>query len=115
MERGQSIYTTTALWKIIKYWHAQNFFETGTNTTYFNGLEIMQETELCEQYMGKFPVISITLKDVEGEDFESACGALGSVVTAEADRLVWLLDSDKLTLYDKKKLEGILEGRFVKK
>lgn len=90
------------------------FFEIGTNASYFDGLAIMQEPELCEKYMGKFPVICITLKDVEGEDFESACDALGSVITDEADRMVWLLDSDKLTSYDKQKLEHMLEGRFEK-
>ncbi|MDE7478381.1 MAG: ATP-binding protein, partial [Lachnospiraceae bacterium] len=91
------------------------FFEIGADASYFEGLEIMQETELCEKYMGKFPVISITLKDVEGEDFESACDALGTVISDEADRQVHLLDSDKLTPYDKKKLESILEGQFDKK
>ena len=93
----------------------KTFFEIGADASYFDGLEIMQETELCEKYMGKFPVISITLKDVDGEDFESACDALVSVITDEADRLSWLLDSDKLTQYDKKKLECMIECSFEKK
>ena len=93
----------------------KTFFEIRTEHSYFEGLEIMQERELCSQYMGKFPVISITLKDVEGEDFESACDALASVLSDEADRLNFLLDSDKLTKFDKKKLEMLLEGNFEKK
>ena len=44
----------------------KTFFEIGTDKTLFEGLEISKETELCEQYMGKYPVISISLKDVEG-------------------------------------------------
>lgn len=93
----------------------RTFFEIGTDSSYFDGLEIMQETKLCEKYMGKFPVISITLKDVNGEDFESACDALESVISDEADRLSWLLDSDRLSQYDKKKLECMIEGSFEKK
>ena len=93
----------------------KTFFEIRTEHSYFEGLEIMQERELCSQYMGKFPVISITLKDVEGEDFESACDALASVLSDEADRLNFLLDSDKLTKFHKKKLEMLLEGNFEKK
>lgn len=77
----------------------RTFFEIGTDASCFDGLEIMQEAELCEKYMGKFPVISVTLKDVDGEDFESACDALGSVIGDATDRLSWLLDSDKLSQY----------------
>lgn len=93
----------------------KTFFEIGADASYFEGLKIMQEHELCAKYMGKFPVIFITLKDVEGEDFNSACDALGSVISDEADRFVWLLHSDKLTQYDKKKLESMLDGHFEKK
>ena len=42
------------------------FFETGSDTTIFDGLEIAGEKELCREYMGKFPVISITLKGATG-------------------------------------------------
>ena len=45
------------------------FFEIGGNREIFDGLRIAEETTLCEQYMGRFPVISISLKDVEGDDF----------------------------------------------
>ena len=44
------------------------FFETGSDNAIFNGLEISGEKELCEEYMGKFPVISITLKGATGEN-----------------------------------------------
>ncbi|MCI9398203.1 MAG: AAA family ATPase, partial [Lachnospiraceae bacterium] len=46
------------------------FFEIGSDSTLFNGLEISKETELCAKYMGKFPVISITLKGASGRTFE---------------------------------------------
>ena len=46
------------------------FFEVGTNPALFEGLKIMQERELCEKYMGKFPVISISLKSVDGLSYQ---------------------------------------------
>lgn len=52
------------------------FFEIGSSASLFAGLKIMQEKELCEKYMGKFPVISISLKSVDGRSFASASAAL---------------------------------------
>ena len=66
----------------------KTFFEIGTDPSFFEGLEIAAETELCEQYMGKFPVISISLKDVEGMDFQTAYDMLGIVVSEEAGHMV---------------------------
>ena len=48
------------------------FFETGSDSTLFDGLKISEEKELCDQYMGRFPVISISLKSAEGDTFEKA-------------------------------------------
>ena len=73
------------------------FFEIGSDLTLFDGLKIRQETELCEKYMGKFPVISISLKSVDGRSFESASAALRTVIGNEAGRFRFLNDSDKLT------------------
>ena len=73
------------------------FFEIGSDPALFDGLKIMQETELCEKYMGKFPVISISLKSVDGRSFESASAALRTVIGNEAGRFRFLNDSDKLT------------------
>ena len=60
----------------------KTFFDIGADTSYFEGLEIMQETGLREKYMGKFPVISITLKDVNGLTYGSAVKKLqgGSIL-----------------------------------
>lgn len=52
----------------------KTFFEIGTDQTLFDGLEIAEETALCNQHMEKYPVISISLKDVEGEEAKSAYG-----------------------------------------
>lgn len=49
----------------------KSFFEIGMDPALFDGLEISKETEICERYMGQYPVISISLKDVEGIDFRT--------------------------------------------
>ncbi len=82
----------------------KTFFEIGTDPTLFDGLEISKETALCEQHMGKYPVISISLKDVEGTDFQMACAMLGNIISEEAGRFDFLLENDKLTQYEKEKL-----------
>jgi hypothetical protein len=75
----------------------QSFFEIGTDKALFAGLKVEQETKLCEKYMGQFPVISISLKDALGEDFDSAYQAMQMVLGREAMRFSFLLKSDKLT------------------
>ena len=73
------------------------FFEIGNDPALFDGLKIMQEKELCEKYMGKFPVISISLKSVDGLDFQTASDALRTVIGDEAGRFHFLGFSDRLT------------------
>lgn len=73
------------------------FFEVGTNPALFEGLKIMQERELCEKYMGKFPVISISLKSVDGLNYEAASAALRTIIGNEAGRFRFLSSSDRLS------------------
>lgn len=75
----------------------KTFFEVGTDRHLFDGLEISGETALCEEYMGKFPVISVSLKSVSGMSYESACSMMRAVIGNEAMRFQFLLDDDKLT------------------
>ena len=79
----------------------QSFFEIGCEKELFDGLAISEETELCEEYMGKFPVISISLKGIEAETYEEARDMLASVIREEARRLQFLLESTKLTEVDR--------------
>lgn len=72
------------------------FFSKDGDPTLFDGLLIAQETELCEKYMGKFPVISVTLKGVDARSFEDARVALSTVIGEEALRFRFLLDSDRI-------------------
>ena len=77
------------------------FFEIDTDESLFEGLKIAEETELCEKYMGQFPVISVSLKDVEGADYETASILLGTTIGNEALRFQYLLDSDRLSEEEK--------------
>lgn len=85
----------------------QSFFEIGCDQTLFEGLNISRETELCEKYMGKFPVISISLKAVEGADYEGACEALCYIIASEAQRFNFLLENPELTDKDKELYRSI--------
>ena len=77
------------------------FFEIGNDSTIFDGLEIAGEKELCEKYMGKFPVISITLKGATGQNFEEARVMLRRIIGKEALRFQFLMQSDRLTETDR--------------
>lgn len=73
------------------------FFGYGCDNRLFEGLSISRHPELCEKYMGKFPVISITLKDVNARNFETARGMLCSVIGNEAMQYPFLAESEKLS------------------
>ena len=85
------------------------FFEVEADPVLFDGLKIMQEKELCEKYMGKFPVISISLKGVDGRDFESASAALRTIIGNEAARFQFLNSSDRLTDDEKESYAQLTE------
>ncbi|MCD8130958.1 MAG: ATP-binding protein [Lachnospiraceae bacterium] len=87
----------------------RRFFEIGTDRSLFDGLAISKETALCEKYMGKFPVISITLKNVEADRFETARNLLVRVINEEARRLRFLLDSDKFSQWDRMDFESLFD------
>ncbi len=84
------------------------FFETGSDSTIFDGLEISGEKELCEEYMGKFPVISITLKGAIGENFEEAKIMLRRIIGKEAMRFRFLLKSDRIDDTERSQYEALI-------
>ena len=89
----------------------RSFFEIGTDKTLFDGLYISQNKELCDMHMGKYPVISITLKGIEGMTFEEARNMLKIILKNEARRHYYLKSSDRLTDDDKQQYEQILLGK----
>lgn len=87
----------------------QCFFEIGTDPALFDGLFISQNKDLCETYLGKFPVIFLSLKNVDGLTFEEARYHLSELIGMEAKRFQFLLDSDRLSDNDKKKYHALID------
>lgn len=86
----------------------KSFFEIGNDPTLFKGLKIAEERELCEKYMGKFPVISISLKSVDGLNFQAALAALKTVIGNEAKGFRFLLESPFLDEKDRTAYERLI-------
>ena len=92
------------------------FFEIETDKTLFDGLHISQRSDLCDEYKGKFPVVSLTLKGVDGLTFEKAKNKLLKLVALEADRFDFLKNSDKLTDNEKQRYGALVrmqDGKYV--
>lgn len=87
----------------------RSFFEVGSDPALFEGLNIAQEKELCEKYMGKFPVISISLKSVGGLNFKAASAALKNIIGKEAMRFQFLLESERLSEAEKNSYKRLIK------
>ena len=87
------------------------FFEIGTDKSLFDGLRVSEEKELCEKYMGKYPVVFVSLKDVDGLTFEDAYDMLREIIRKECVRLQFLMDSDALTDAEKEPMKRLLGNR----
>lgn len=85
------------------------FFELGTDKKLFSKLKISEETALCEEYMGKYPVISVSLKGMNAGNYEKALEMAVEVIRSEARRFQYLLDSERLTSYDKEAFIALLQ------
>ncbi|MDE7320141.1 MAG: ATP-binding protein [Lachnospiraceae bacterium] len=85
------------------------FFSCGCDAGLFDGLAISRETGLCEKYMGKFPVISITLKGVDALEYNDAQALLCSVIGNEALRFQFLLESERLSDKEKEQYARLIE------
>lgn len=84
------------------------FFGIGTDTSLFDDLYISNNKELCEKYLGKYPVISLTLKDIEGLDFKEALKRFSELIGCEANRFDFLLNSDRLSSTDKERYSSLI-------
>ena len=87
----------------------KSFFEIGADRTLFDGLAISRETALCEAYMGRFPVVFVSLKGVDGLTFEEAESRFIEIIGSEAERFSFLLESDKLSDNEKEKYRALLK------
>lgn len=89
------------------------FFELGTDRSIFKDLNISKETAICEAYMGKFPVIFLSLKGMNADTYESALEMAVQNIRGEARRFQYLLDSDRLTSYDKEAFTELLQEHMT--
>ena len=94
----------------------KSFFEIGTDKSLFDGLYISGNKELCDEHMGKYPVIFLSFKGVEGLTYDEAFDALVRVIGKEISRVSFLADSDKLTMLEREQYKGLTiieDGSFV--
>ena len=84
------------------------FFETGADESLFDGLYIAQNKALCEEHMGKYPVIFLSLKSVEGLKYEDARYRITELIGIEAERFGFLEDSEYLSENEKKRYKAII-------
>ena len=88
----------------------QYFFEYGCDPMLFNGLQIIQDKEICKKYMGKFPVVSVSLKDVDANCYKTARGLLCVIIGREATKFQFLMESDKLTSQEKARYQKLINA-----
>lgn len=85
----------------------KSFFDIGTDKALFDGLYISGNKELCDEYMGKYPVIFLSLKGVEGLTYEEAFEAFVRIMGKEINRVSFLADCDKLTQIEREQYKGL--------
>jgi hypothetical protein len=91
----------------------KSFFEIGAEKSLFQDLYISEKEKLCAEYMGKYPVIFLSLKGVEGLHFADAQKMLMTIINNEVRRHYYLKTSDKLTVEDRKQFEKMLLNEDV--
>lgn len=84
------------------------FFETGADASLFEGLYIAENKALCDEYMGKYPVIFLSLKSVEGLTFEDARYRITELIGREAQRFAFLAESNKLSDNEKEQYKALI-------
>ena len=86
----------------------RSFFETGSDASLFDGLYIAENKALCEEYMGKYPVIFLSLKSVEGLNFEDARYRMIELISIEAERFGFLADSEHLSENERERYKAMI-------
>lgn len=87
----------------------EHFFGMNGDKRIFEGLDISKETALCEEYMGKYPVVSISLKGIDALNFETAFEKAALLMRRAASKVYYLLDSDVLNEQDKANYRKLLD------
>ncbi len=87
----------------------KHFFSVGGDKSIFDGLEISKEKELCDKHMGKYPVISLSLKGVDMPTYEKAFQRAADVILDTAENFQFLLDSENLSEHEKARYRQLLD------
>lgn len=93
----------------------RSFFETGADASLFDGLYISGNKEICDEYMGKYPVIFLSLKDVDGLKYENAKYRIMELIGREAERYSFLGDSDRLSENEREQYKAVIalqDGKY---
>ena len=90
----------------------RSFLEIGSDPGLFRGLKIMEEASLCERYMGKFPVISVSLKGIDAANYHDARSMAVKLINEEARKVRFLLESSHLDPEDKKLFAALLDEQM---
>ena len=88
------------------------FFEIGNDQAIFEGLEIAKDKELCDQYQGKFPVISVSLKGAKAGNYEDAKAMMKYIMAAESRRLYDRMSEDKLSEKQKEQMKSLMSDNM---
>lgn len=88
----------------------ENFFSLQGDKSIFDGLEISKEAALCEEYMGKYPVVFVSLKGMDGRNFEMAFRMGAHEIRRAAASVQYLLESDVLSDNDKMEYQKLLDS-----
>ena len=92
----------------------EHFFSIGGDKNIFDGLEISKDKKLCEDYMGKYPVISVSLKGINAAAYEDAFDFAVQIMKNVAGRTQFLLESRNLSDFDKSEYKKLLDSRMSK-
>ncbi len=90
----------------------EHYFSVKSDKSIFDGLEISKETALCEKYMGKYPVISITLKGIDALSYETAFQMAVQIMKGAAAKVQYLLDSNVLSVQDKADYRNLFDNNM---
>lgn len=88
------------------------FFEIGNDQAIFEGLEISKDKELCDQYQGKFPVISVSLKGAKAGNYKDAKAMMKYIMAAESRRLYDRMSGDKLSEKQKEQMKSLMSDNM---
>ena len=91
----------------------ENPFDTSVQQKYFQGTKILEDKEFCDKFMGQYPVISVSLKDVDGDFFEDAYECFASTIFRLASEYQYLLNSPKLSDSDKEELKKLTTKSYL--